>query len=752
MFVSINLTATFVGVLSTYFIIQWQLSTIFIIIILSTILSYHYWQIFLFENFRKLLFLIIAIAITTAIYSRFNPVIEMRQDPSLYAFNALNLINYGTLTKPLHALGELITNGVYSFSEWKHYAKIFNGTQSLSPGVLYGDFFPGATYVYASLGTICRPFVFYGPTFVMLSVCIVLYFMVYRIINDSFSAFLLTTLFLLSPIMTWFGRAFYSGPFALLFFLLILFLLIDSFEHRDQKARLIFLTIIISLSFFVRIEMFMLLLLGIFIVSYQNWKIGIVMLLSALFVMIAAEHNYPIYFTRMRLNSFHTVFYFWNYIAIAVYIFSISLRYVLDKHRLSLNQIISCKYLQYTLFLIFLVSALLIFRNDYADLFNQHQIKLIHGKIMRTFNEENLDRILLVFPAHIFFIGLGYLPFVIRKKSTSPLFKIVLIGLFLPNLLFLYKIYNSPMLYWAIRRYIPVLLPTVFIGFVFFLKDLKYRHRMIVIISSFIIMTNILAESRQRRDYKGLDIVAEHFTHKFKENDNYLFFYDKNLKYTISSLMSYGKYDFLPINSVSEVPLLLSNITPDTKRRVLYITTEKHPIDHQQFTIEYQKVGENYYALPQKYYRKVHNLYFYEIDLIAKNSVSLWADGHIWPNLSVSNISGFYGKGWTNGNAKLEDIHYNLQPSDTTITVKRLKRGRTPNKTVEDLALRVFINGTEAIFHEERGAVEYIFFLPKGISTIESIQIKSNTFIPKELGYSKDTHQKGIHINSITVQ
>lgn len=749
---SINITATSVGVISTYFNLPWGTLTFVTISTLSIALSYCFCRYFPFENYSKLLFLLGSVCFTIVIYERFNPVIEIRQDPSIYAFNAFNLLNHGTLVKPLHALGELIESGFYSFSEWKSYANIFNGTQSLVAGKLFGDFFPGGTYVYAFWGTLNKTFVFYGPTFIMTSVCMSLYFIIYKILNEGFSTFLLTCMFLLSPVMTWFGRAFYSGPFALLFFLLILFLLIDCFDFQSESRKLVLLILLFSLSYFSRLEMFAVLLIAIFLISYQNWKFGLLMLAMAIMVMVFAQNNYPIYFNRVGKAQFTIIFAYWNYIAASTYLLSILSCHVGKKYNFSLDSIFSSRAIFYCLITIFSLAALLTFRNDYADLFGEHQITTIHGSIMRTFNEDNLERIFMVFPAHIFFIGLCYLTFVFKKQTTSTFFKIFLIALLLPNLFFLYEKYNSPMLYWAIRRYIPVVLPAVFLGYVFFLKDMSYRQRMIVILTSFLIMANIFLEARQRRDYKGLDVAVETFTRLYDEKDNYLFLYEKKLRYPISSLMSYGKYDFFPVNSVSEIPIIVPNLSSSASRNVVFVSRIKLPIQHKEFTIKYQKVRESFYSLPTKYYQKEHLLYFYDIELLTKSTETLWRDGILWPNIKVNEYSGFYGKTWTNGSAQLKDIDYQLQPQNSTIAIFRNLKSKTPYSNVTELGLRVFVNNIEAEFQQEVRGFKYIFLLPEDIKTIKTIKIRSNTFIPKQLGYSQDERNMGIKIKAIRIE
>ena len=697
-------------------------------------------------------FFLAIIGLTAFLYGKFNPVIEIRQDPSVYAFNAFNLINHGTIIKPLYALSELIEKGFYSFDEWKHYAKIFNGTQLLVPGQLHGDFFPGATYVYACLGLLNKSFVFYGPAFVMISVCISLYFIIYKILNEAFSACLLTFMFLLSPIMTWFGRAFYAGPFALLFFLLILYLLIDFFDIQTNSKKLILLILLFSLSYFSRLEMFIVLLLAVYLISYKDWKFGLLMLFLALLVMNASENNYSIYYNRIGNNEFTLIFTYWTQIVCGTYLFSLLMNFIGKRNSFKLENIIFSRTLFYSLLIIFTLFALLCLRNDFVDLFGEHQLKSIHGNIMRTYNEENLDRIFMVFPAHIFIIGICYLAFILKKQSVSLYFKVVLFSLMLPNLIFLYEIHNSPMLYWAIRRYIPIVLPVVFLGFIFFLKDLNYQTRIILVFSSLLIMTNIFFEARQRRDYKGLDLSVRNFTKVYHEDDNYLFIYHKDLRYLISSFMSYGKYDFLPINSVSEMPLILPNIPKIKKRKIMFVSKDLLPIEHQTYSIDYQKVGENYQTLPKKYYHEKTNLYLYDAQLLANNTNSLWKDGILWPNLRVHNYSGLYGKGWTNGNALFEDIGYELQPQNTKIIISRTKSVRIPHSSKSELGLRIFINGIEADFDKEERELKYYFFLPNNIKSINTLKIKSNTFVPKELGFNQDTRKLGIHIHSITIE
>jgi hypothetical protein len=215
--------------------------------------------------------------------------------------------------------------------------------------------------------------------------------------------------------------------------------------------------------------------------------------------------------------------------------------------------------------------------------------------------------------------------------------------------------------------------------------------------------------------------------------------------------MSYGKYDFFPVNSVSEIPLISANLPKGKRRKILFVSSAELPINHQEYTLEYQKVGEKYSSLPKHHYHKKYKLYFYDINLLKTITNDLWKDGKIWPNLSINEYSGFYHKGWTDGKARLENVNYELQTKDSIITISRKRGKKIPYSSQDDLGLRLLINGVDAEFQEEKGKFKYIFQLPKNIKIIKTLDIITNTFIPKEIGYTKDERKLGIYIYSIKI-
>jgi hypothetical protein len=241
------------------------------------------------------------------------------------------------------------------------------------------------------------------------------------------------------------------------------------------------------------------------------------------------------------------------------------------------------------------------FRDDWTPI-DAVEKQIIHGRLLRTFNEENFERLFLVFPPFAVIAGFLFIPYMIQKKNWSLASVILFLGMFIPFSIYLYSIKNSPQLYWALRRYQYILLPAITLSFIYFLNDIPAQMRRLTCSVIFLILVNQQLGARQiESEMKYLDQAAKRFTERFDESHNYLLVFDKKLKYIASTFFSYGHYEPLLI----EQRETLSDILDQSDRNILYLTAEANqsdipPASHSEtFNYSYRRMGENYHQLPQ---------------------------------------------------------------------------------------------------------------------------------------------------------
>ncbi len=111
------------------------------------------------------------------------------------------------------------------------------------------------------------------------------------------------------------------------------------------------------------------------------------------------------------------------------------------------------------------------------------------------------------------------------------------------------------------------------------------------------------------------------------------------------------------------------------------------------------------------------------------------------------------GFGWTNGNGVIELDDVEIDPGERVFMLETFGRIR-PELREEpmDSSVKIFINFTHRaplIKIEGEDAAQYYFHIPADVRTVKSITIKSDTFIPSDLGINDDGRSLGLNVKAI---
>ncbi|MDE7170177.1 MAG: hypothetical protein K2N67_08270, partial [Mucispirillum sp.] len=181
------------------------------------------------------------------------------------------------------------------------YGSIQNGTKYVN-GVMNTDFYGGGSFIYAIMGKIHKPMVFYGPTVIMVVNSILLFLLLSNFRKtDNVSNTLFVMAFITTPLIVWFGRGPFSEPLALMFFLLLMYLITKN-EYLTGCELFIFIVALIA-SMAVRIDYALVFIIGLFAVSLNNTKYALFALISGIVVWYMLMYAYPIYYPRIILHD-----------------------------------------------------------------------------------------------------------------------------------------------------------------------------------------------------------------------------------------------------------------------------------------------------------------------------------------------------------------------------------------------------------------------------------------------------------------
>lgn len=736
---SFTVIATIIGTVNIFLGLKWNLLTLFIISIVSIYLAYKTRNLFYIDKKKNRQTLFGVAVILAIIYSLYSPVLEVRQDPAVYMLKSMNLINYGTTYAPTNDLDILINDGILQKSDYEGYAKILNGTKYQEKG-LETDFYAGPAFINASIGLIDKGLSFYGVTLIAILVGVLMYYILIQ--HEFFDehdklAGILTIIFMGSPINTWFFRGTYSESISCLYFLLLIYLLTKMPKLNITNS--IFIMAVALAAYCVRLDYIIIVLVVIFILTYSNIKYGLISTIIAFISHIIVKNTYNIYYSRISVNDFKVI-QFASILLIIAFLAGVTFRQLKIKNILSVEMIIEHKMFKYLLVGLACVLIILSFRSSFVRDGNFEQV-FMDGAMRQSYNEEIFNRFFMVFPSFIIILGVLSLPKFFLNKVFSTNSKIYVMAVFIPYCYYLYQSGNSPQLYFNMRRYIYIILPVIFLAFTYLMAKMDKKIAKLLVLGAAILMLHAQLESKQIIEFKGLDKSTQAFEKKYCTEDA-IFLYDSELRYDFSSVVSYIKNECIQVDDLS----LLKSIGETLKSKKIYYVS-KDPINKvgEKFTVSYRRMGENFDDLPKDRQEKDLSMYVTPISSITDSESQANA---IYPSKSIS-YTGFYEDGsWTNGNL---NIYGNISrnESDKYLILKRCNYDN-PLAKRNELKIHVLINNSEAILEKQsEDGQSFYFVIPQGIEQINNINIKTNTFTPKDEGINGDGRALGLDIESI---
>ncbi len=579
---------------------------VFILVVTMSMLATRKHDFLMLKHLKKtdVICIILIYLIVSAVYGNYSPILELRQDPALYAFKGFNLINFNDYNLPIDKLSDIVASGLFD-QKYSGYGAIQNGTQ-INNGYLNTDFLVGPSFHIAFLGLFDKNIAFYFPVLILWSLASLSY-LIFTRITDSFSSFVLTVSLITAPIMLWFGKAPYSEPIALLAFMGIFWFFL-TYQTNPSSFSVISLLLFLAMGILARIDVSIVLVISIVIASLFSFKIALcVYVLFSLFFFFALS-SFSVYSNRMAAVGFsYANIYYLASMALFV-------SYFLNKFNLVrlTEQIVYEKWFFYLVFSLSIAIVSFIFRNDIAG-FIGYEIKLIHGRNIRSYNEDILDRLLMTLPGFLVVVGILNMGNVINnKKVNAPLFLFVLLNFFIFSY-YLFDMKNSPQLYWAIRRYLYVIIPLLFISFAFFLEDMKYKMRFVTVLSFFALSLNITFASNQiTSEMAGLDESAARFEELYPRSDFKYILYQDKMRYAISPLISYSGFIPIPIGKIDELALASEVLSEP----FIFVTDQEVNalpgcIFSSNEKIQYRRTGESYDRLPMDRQYKNFQLFVY---------------------------------------------------------------------------------------------------------------------------------------------
>jgi hypothetical protein len=133
-----------------------------------------------------------------------------------------------------------------------------------------------------------------------------------------------------------------------------------------------------------------------------------------------------------------------------------------------------------------------------------------------------------------------------------------------------------------------------------------------------------------------------------------------------------------------------------------------------------------------------------DIDLLARRlhtyGLPVWGP-------DFTKTSGIYHDFWTNGEGKFHDLDYRIQPGKDQELVL-YTNGWRPDSEMSSLQLTILVNRKFPLKFKEKNGKAYIFMLPEQLNRLESMEIRSTTFVPS----NRDARKLGIDIKRIEIQ
>lgn len=685
--------------------------------------------------------LLIILGFSIIIYKNYSPVLRLAQDPSIYMFKALNLVNYGHVYKPMLTYNYFVQNGILADAAGE-YAALQSGTW-LDGYVLYPDFFPGGTYFYAMLGFFAKNLIFYAQSVVIVLCSWLLFFTIKRITNkndgmESVINGFYTLAFMAAPVIVWFGRGSFTEPVALLFLLLIINLL-------KQKMPIWILIICFLTSYSTRIDYIAIVVLGIFIITYIDKKAGILYSVLAAGQFYIYSRVYFIYYIRL-VEEFPIIKYAGIMILVVLIISLLITKYAKE----IITNIFYSKAVKGIVLFAGILCTLLMFYDNVTGIEN-YKMGLIHDQFLRTYQEEVLDLLFLAFPSIIIVGGLLGLYMFIDKEKLEFTTGVFLTGVSVLYLFLLFGGANSPMLYWFLRRYYNNVLPMALLAFCLLFGSLKGMQALALSVVCFMLSFNMFLNSGQTTDYEGLDKAVIAAENDLRDNGYKTIYYDAAINIEISPLFSYSAFDFVPLTFDELMTLRKRKDDFLIEDSVIFTRDFLDKKSDFSYELSFKKQGENYGELPKEVYDKHDILSGYDFQEFLDMSLS----GEIYPYGYLNEINGINEKdGWMGaeaeilfGTVKADEWKEIVIEVYTDVANSFIDNGET-----QKMGMAVIVNEKDRI--EMTGYKDgcFYFSLEDFSGEMNGMKIVSNTFKPVEENIGTDSRDLSIRVKRIYLQ
>ena len=614
---SIIALAPLVGTIWCAIGIKWSIIPAIIILFIAAFSSFKIVQYDLFQmkSAKELVVLGGVMLFVLFIYIQYSPVLSVQQDQALYIMKTFNLLNYGTLEKPVDTFVALTENGIINSDQSLYnYGSFENGCQ-IRDGALHPDFYAGSSFFYAMCGLIRKDFAFFGQTLVMVACCWLLYCLIRRVLvsEDKLVAALYTMTFAVSPVIMWFGRSSSTEPTALFFWLLIVCLLLD----EDIPLPILATVFMVALS--ARIDYLLVALLGAFIITYKNRKCGAIYTVCTAVFMYVTSKVFWIYYNRIGARDFKIIKY-QIILIIGAFIVSFFISKYGKRIIENIYNYVACKYI---LIVIGFGVLCMMYRNTLTP--EKYYGKFTEfGLDMYSYEEFILDHLYQTFPAIIIAVGLVGCYKILKHKKINMLAGIFILSLLVVSCYFVYKSGNAPQMYFLLRRYYNIFLPALLLAFVVFIESKHREKNILIAMALFLLACNLYMDSKQKVQYAELDKNVERFAEKYPESEVGTLFYDHEDKFDISPIVSYCSYDVVPVQNENELEAVSKNQQYYDSESSIYLTTKK--IDNIEYKdivdMSYYTMNETLLGIPRDYIYEKVDIYIYPMEDV----ISMYAE------------------------------------------------------------------------------------------------------------------------------
>jgi hypothetical protein len=732
-FLGIFLISPLVGTLVEFIGLKWNFLPWGITLILSALCAFFMAKTTLFniEGVKDLLTYGIIFVISGLIYMNYSPVLEVRQDPSVYMLKAMNLCNYGTTYSPMDNYEEMLEDGIVE--ELGDYADIENGT-ILKDGNLHTDFYPGGVYFYAMIGLLSKRMMFYGQTIIMMMNALLLYEVLSRLTKkkSNIANVAYTIAFIIAPIIVWFGRGSFSEPSAMLYVLLLTLLFID----KDNVPLGIFALTITSL-YSARIDYILVMIVAIFALNYISTKWAVITTALGSVEVIIYSKVYWIYYDRITAIDMRILKY-----SVVLLILGLAISLLIKKFWKALPQFYRSYFMTVILVIIGVALALLAFRDNVAT---NYQMAEIHGRYIRTYAEDVMDMLFMVFPSIFIVGGLLGLFKIQRNENIDFVTGVFLLGITVAYSYFFISFGNSPQMYWGLRRYYNILLPVIFISFVLLTNEIESKTRLIIATSCLIISINMFYDSNQTVDYEGLDDSVITISDDLDNSNVKCVLYDTSLRDILSSVASYSDIEFIPVETknIADISRWVEEKGYDG---FVYMTTLELDFPSKEYNISYKKQGEEYNSVPTEVYNNSYNFYSYNVSDVVAIYEDVEAELYMTGKEVAQGI--IYGDGWIGNSIVIDNL--DISTNSDTLVIKRCGYDNYffDNDMLDEFALKIIINDEEEIVDYEVDGDEILVNI-ENIDIINKLEINSSTVNLSEISDSLDGRELGLDIKMI---